>query len=89
MIEESLDTGSDNEDVQKSNDDSNFGNICNFLREMKRFCVEKNIEKSEKTHEDSDKFNDAIKKSNKDGTHEEIFNLLQPGSNLSINILHI
>ena len=41
-------------------------------------------EKSEEIHEDSDIFNDAIKKSNKEGDHELIYDLLRPGSSLSI-----
>ena len=42
-----------------------------------------------KKDEDSDKFNDVIQKSNKEGNHEEIYTILQPGSSLSINILFV
>ena len=82
MTEESL------EDINKSNESGNCRNICNLLREMKKFCVEKNIEKAEEIHKDSDIFNDAIKKSNKEGNHELIYDLLRPGSSLSIQPLY-
>ena len=70
MSEERVEMVSDDED--KSNETrGTCWKLCNFLRE-----------KPEEIHEDSDKFNDAIRKSNKEGNHEEIYNLLH-GSSLS------
>ena len=48
----------------------------------------KNIE-TEKPHADSDKFNDAIKKSNFEGKHEEIYNLLRTKTGSSDSSLSI
>ena len=86
MIEERLEIGSEAENVQKSDGGGPCRNICSLLSQMKEFCVEKNIEKDEEIHVDSDKFNAAIKKSNEEGNHNEIYDLLGPRSSLSILI---
>ena len=69
-------TENDSENLEGSNERGTCTKICDLFREMKKFCVEKNIEQPEQIHEDSDKFNDAIKKANKEGNHDEIYKLL-------------
>ena len=86
MIEERLEIGSGAEDVEKSDGSGPCRSICSLLSQIKKFCVEKNIEKDEDIHDDSDKFNAAIKKSNEEGNHKEIYDLLGPKSSLSILI---
>ena len=79
MTDESIEIlpiNSDSESIQKSNKRGKNGNIiCNFFHEIMKFFNAENIE--EEIHADSNKFNDAIKKSNDEGKHEEIYKLLQ------------
>ena len=53
-----------------------------------KFSSKKNIE-TEEVHRDSNKFNYAIKTSNYDGKHENIYNLLRPKTGTSDSSLSI